>query len=522
MQSPFKPAKIQRRSWHHKSEEHLDEISGVSHADIGILQAILSTTPNPKLLRDVVTYDADTITELARVSAVGLKALRSWGGRPGSLAASPATRSPAGSVTASPISAAQSSIAAQASTIPRVQQLQAGRLTALLATSTNLPVLDPTLGEASHSHLGWKSTSQGLYRLANRACIGHEVIKRLEIKKEFPDLADTREARTSLYKEFTERRQQGFCPFTGFDLNEVPKEIAHLFPFSLLDLESGKNRVAWRFIAIFLGEELRDRLVEAIKSEDHGIQSPANSIALDIGLHGRLDKGSFSLVPVRQSQPPGSFIDVRLDWHLPPRSAVFSSFVPEKPEDQYSYNEDEHLTRIFLNSPSQRARTGSVYRLGTNDPRLLPIPSPILFHWHTFIWKVLGRAGFAVTVASKSDTVGSRSPKYSPKQKKRKEPESGDGGDDDAERAEDYEGNQDGESAQTGKGKKKAKSKYIASGYDGTRDSGDEIPQASRGEGTPLAFHDWSLEEYNAVDIELNTMSFVPLEDLENLNSDEE
>ncbi|KAK6355250.1 hypothetical protein TWF696_004365 [Orbilia brochopaga] len=379
MESPFKAARTGHPVLLSKALDRIEQLEDITPLNLGIIKTILLYTPNQKLFDDITTYDTTTIDELANISTIGFQAIRAWGGNTSSLASSRATSSPSGSATASPSTA-------------RPGQLR-DKLTAAIM-SKNLSLVAP----ASN--------------------LGHKFMALLGIKKEFPDLPEEREPRPRIFRDLVHLRQTDLCQFSGGDLS-VAGQTAHLFPYSLLDLESARNKITWRFLVIFLGEELRDQMAKALISPEYGIHSPCNRIALFSGLYGQMDKGFLSMIPIRESQPPGRFIDIRIVWHLPHPLVIFSTRLPANPEDQYDYDEEGNpSTRVLLDA--HETRKHGVYRIGTSDAVLLPIPSPILLFWHSWIWKVLGSAGFGVSLALKKDQGVEQTPTSSPRSRKRK------------------------------------------------------------------------------------------------------
>ncbi|KAK6340902.1 hypothetical protein TWF696_009215 [Orbilia brochopaga] len=220
----------------------------------------------------------------------------------------------------------------------------------------------------------------------------HGLIELLEIEKEFPVLPPNRKTHPPDYRDLTDLRQEGCCILTGEDFQDDCQETICLFPFTMMNLASDRNKVVWRFLAIFLGEELRDKLVAELTSELHGVYTAANALSFQGGLGSRMEITVLTMIPTAQSQPPGYFVDVKLVWHVSRGRGGFATSLPREPENQYEYDDEGHPT-VRVQMPDVEGRQTGSFRIATADPVDLPIPSPLLLFWYAFIGDVMGHAG---------------------------------------------------------------------------------------------------------------------------------
>ncbi|KAF3903911.1 hypothetical protein ABW21_db0200340 [Orbilia brochopaga] len=347
MESPFVPAMRRHPRLLAKALVRLQDAEYITRSEAAILSTVAMYTPNEKLLRGITSFSIDTLRELAEVSLIGLKALR------------PLTNSSTSLVGASGAGASQTD---SPNASQRVQK-----------PGAKIP------------------TEQ----------LGHSQIELLEIETEFPELLSKLGPQSPAYSKLARTRQLDICLLTGkpFSLPVAYGDTFQLFPYGLMHLASNRNKITWRFLAIFLGEGLRDQLYADLISEKHGIHTAANAISLGLSTAFMLDLGFLTLTPILESDPPGHWIDVRLTWRYLEHYTFFSSVFPSDPKDQYQYDADGRpIMRNLTTKQNRGIEPIKAIRIATLQPDELPVPSAMLLFWHAVIWNVVGHAGLAETL----------------------------------------------------------------------------------------------------------------------------
>ncbi|KAK6355261.1 hypothetical protein TWF696_004376 [Orbilia brochopaga] len=336
--NPFSPVRDENPVAYLACMAWLDALPYVALDEKVTLRAIINYTTNKNLLLQLPQLTTDEVRDLYELSLRALTNLRSsWG--------APETSS----TTSSP---APSRIVSRAPSPPR--------------TSAS----PPPIGTAVSRALG---------------------------TEEFSLVDLIAKARSTSFSSTTAlERQSDRCLLTGFSADGVFLETAHLFPSS--SLLNGDCGLTWVFLAIFLGESIRNHLATEITVSLH---TCSNSVSMEAGLHSIFDRGRFTLIPVsKPTEPLGNYcLDVKLVWWSP---AFFLQSRPsvraEDPDEQCSIDSDGMI--VVGLGPPRILRSGSIIRISTQDPQGLPLPSESLLWWHASIWQVIGSAGLSETVTA--------------------------------------------------------------------------------------------------------------------------
>ncbi|KAK6331126.1 hypothetical protein TWF696_003196 [Orbilia brochopaga] len=354
LKSIFTPSRQRLGKIYTTCLQRLDELPELTLERRLVVQAILTYTPNDELLRNFSGFSDAEVTDLWEVSSTALKNIcSSWGTlQPSSTVATQIT------IPGKPRYAA----------VQRVEEVLPGKFA---------PVTP-----------------------------GSRVMRTLSVRNASPDSTTLVEKlRKPSFSAGAMERQSGYCAITNirfYELN-IPYETAHIFPHSALT--NDESPATWRFLAIFLGERLRDVLAGEILE---CLQNCSNRITMTAGLHGMFDAGRFFLRPVSTApgRPGHRYLDCEIVFWIPVEYMGLTRR-PKRPEDQYVLKDDGSAIRYYLSEPRQMAHPEMI-RISTPDPERLPLPSTVLLFWHEAIWRTIGAAGLSGTAISPVDASDQR------------------------------------------------------------------------------------------------------------------
>ncbi|EPS45730.1 hypothetical protein H072_221 [Dactylellina haptotyla CBS 200.50] len=417
--SPFSPARCKHPQIFNDTLLFVDEADQISSREKVLLRGIVVYTPNRQLLETIPTLSRDALRILATLSHESLKILKQGGGRSLSAVSTPAPSRPS-----TPVSS-----------------------TRALVQANELALKEPP--------------KTGLE-------FGQDLLQNFEYTQEFPVFPGGKGSRSPDFSSACGLREQGTCALTGRDLQSTG-EAAHIFPHAALNIQKGQSVAAWRFLLIFLGEPLRDVIAKEVLSQDNGIHTTRNSIAMVVEMHKMFDNGDISLTPVREGSDAakGYFIDVKLRYHGS-RGELHehATKLNKSPAEQHEYVNG--LPGKLAQSEQRFMEPEETIRITTNDPEALPLPSITLLFWHKALWQ-LAKAS-ALTHVNEPWLVAI------PEQLKRKrEDEEEDGDDED----EDEEEEEEGDSSRKSEDKSDDRKRPGRGGRDWGR------PPSKRGSGRP-------------------------------------
>ncbi|KAK6335457.1 hypothetical protein TWF696_002232 [Orbilia brochopaga] len=257
--------------------------------------------------------------------------------------------------------------------------------------------------------------------------IGRELLPMFDIKQPGPTLPEEDLSRFFSFTDACKERHQQRSVITGVEYSSAA-DVAHIFPHSTLQHKSPNSVLTWRFLVLFLGEQIRDILVKELHSDLHGIQTPASGILLALDTRTSYDHGFFTLVPYRRPRNNPHYVDVIYRViSTQPDVKYSSTYLDPDIDRQMTIDMNGVPTPNQIGDESKALQDGFKIRIGTNDPTLLPIPSHILLFWHGFLWDVLGAAGMSgwgneavLQVSGRPPGYPRDSPISSPVPKKRK------------------------------------------------------------------------------------------------------
>ncbi|KAF3927477.1 hypothetical protein ABW21_db0209347 [Orbilia brochopaga] len=221
--NPFEPARNKATTDYLTCLNSLDGLVNMTLDDRLVIRAVLSYTTNEELLHRFASFSLDELNDLRNLSLKGLTNLRGRGGQKGSTTTSP-TSSKTGSRASSP---------------------------------------GPSRTPESPlwSNLFKKTLIRGLPPQVPESLIGASVVSALGLNDSTDLLESINKARSASFGATATARQQNFCLITATDLSQIA-ETAHLFPHSaLLNKES---QITWRFLAVFLGQDILGELASEI------------------------------------------------------------------------------------------------------------------------------------------------------------------------------------------------------------------------------------------------------------------
>ncbi|KAA8910311.1 hypothetical protein FN846DRAFT_761139, partial [Sphaerosporella brunnea] len=198
--------------------------------------------------------------------------------------------------------------------------------------------------------------------------------------------------RNAILREDCLRRQLDRCMLTHThaDLNV---EACHILPHSLAAKTSYRNCIFWFMLAILLGADWQRRIWQLAGGNKS--YAPTNGLALGNGMHTLFDRGLFTLRPVTLGCSDASrIVDVQLNWKTRTHTATSVTMLPGELDAQLSGD-----TRYRYNplTDPRSIRNGDRFRLFTNDPEKLPLPSPVLLELHAALWALIGAVGLTET-----------------------------------------------------------------------------------------------------------------------------
>ncbi|KAF3933857.1 hypothetical protein ABW19_dt0201853 [Dactylella cylindrospora] len=402
--NPFVPPRAAHPKYLANNLDHLDGLTGITLSEKHAIRAVLLYTTNPKLLTKFKSIQSDDLKDLAQLALEGLKCLRGWGGRPPSL-----TNTPKATPTASP---------------------------AVNSPTTPVPPRVKTL--RSESAGGGEVSSPG-----PPSSLGATILAILDMKESTPEFSNTEEVmRSPNYSASCKERDGYYCAITRLS-SDHGLQTAHIFPFSAINPGTARGVITWRFLAILLGEKLRDLILKGITSQAAGIHTPANRICLAASVHSLFDRGTLSIIPIsKQDKEEPYYLDVQLAFYTDPGTAAGSNnYRPRSVDKQCSFDDKGIPTSLRNQKPVGPLEDGTVVRLTTHDPSGLPLPSAMLFQWRDYIWGVIGAAGLSETQVDKVIRTGG-TPPGSPKGKRKDRKDDSDGGKGDDDDDDDDDGGQ--------------------------------------------------------------------------------
>ncbi|KAK6332426.1 hypothetical protein TWF696_003141 [Orbilia brochopaga] len=353
---------------------YLESLPYIIPRDRLALQVFITYSTNPILFDRLRSLNINQMKELAMLTIIGLKNLRNMGGRPASTVATPIT-TPVSSPAASPSGSPQSNKSLRESFLAE----QAGK---------SSPILPPpkTLG------------------------IADTILDLFEITNPHPNLPRKGLGRASAFKEGCKIRQENRCAITSSSRSTT--QSAHIFPFSALDYTKRHNAITWRFLVLFLGEKKRDELVNELQSDKSGIHTTANGISVASDIHSVYDQGYITIVPLHRPIGDRRYMDVYI--HALNTQATLrglATYHRVAPDQQYLVNEDTGVVLMGAELPQGRNITHATQiRLGTVDPDLYPLPSPLLLFWHRHLWQSLTAIGLGIDFDDAHEPVDPHEP----------------------------------------------------------------------------------------------------------------
>ncbi|KAJ6257545.1 hypothetical protein Dda_7330 [Drechslerella dactyloides] len=355
-QNPFQPCREQLQEQYLQCLRHLDDVPHILFDDKLLIRAVLTYTPNQKLLQRFSSLTIEEVADLCEVSYWGLKNLRCSDSTDSTVLGhgyrfNPQTKEP----------------------LPVEAVLPGGKL--IFA-----PPLPP---------------------------LGVSTLPALSIHTPLPQpegILD--QPRSTSIDALALERQQGRCAVLNLDFfqRDRPWDTAHLFPYSALSNEDSET--TWAFLAVFLGERLYEHLSTTLSSCLH---TCGNEITLEEFFCRKFDMGWFSLQPL--SLVPGTdghFLDVKLHMEVPLHLLYEYSWQIDDPKYQcalttsgkcYITEEGQVERRCLRNDAIRYLIPDEVIRLSTPDPEQLPLPSTMLLWWRLSIWRLLGAAGLRETTS---------------------------------------------------------------------------------------------------------------------------
>ncbi|KAK6540129.1 hypothetical protein TWF694_008951 [Orbilia ellipsospora] len=363
--TPFIPVRSKAEAFadFFKAYDHLEYLTMIQDYEKMFLQAVAISTTNPKLLKAIPDLNVDEIGELARLSIIALKNLRNQPGRPSSKLTTPwSSRPPSGG--ASPTKdldqPREMSPSLLREALERVQAVEESRDVQIAAADTSSPAEQFS------------------------SVIGSSVVRKLGIIKEIPSFLTKSITRDRDFAELCQLRERSRCIVTGVETDSG--ESCHIFPFSSLQ---GSQKVGfretWRFLAILLGEDLRDKLAEHLNSEDNGVHTPANGIYMKSDIHKQFDCGKIDLIPIRKSTVAPFYLDVEYIRCYPAQETLPLVRYPREPEKQVS-----SAAEIITNEPRSLHNRDIIRIISSGD---IELPSEVLLFWNNYLRHILRTCG---------------------------------------------------------------------------------------------------------------------------------
>ncbi|KAJ6258398.1 hypothetical protein Dda_6438 [Drechslerella dactyloides] len=304
---PFQPARERQADEYMDSLRHLDNSWHITLEQQAVIRAVLTYTPNGELLDKFPEFDEALLLDLWEVSRRGMVGLR--------------------------------------------------------------PLMAPLNEEDRPENDTLNSPSPDKFkRVDGFNVVGSRVVYALSIKKPLPDLDELIEKTQMPVDGVGMTRSPYYCELSGFGFDKVPRTTAHIFPYTGLVIDTAAT---WRFLAIFLGEELRDALLEELYECLH---TAGNRLFLTSGLCVYFETGRFSVIPWGD-EADSRYRDVWMALWTPAESMPCMTI------------KDDGRPRRF--------RHGEIIRISAEDG--LPLPSKLLLWWHASIWRTTAAAGLSVT-----------------------------------------------------------------------------------------------------------------------------
>jgi len=151
------------------------------------------------------------------------------------------------------------------------------------------------------------------------------------------------------------------------------------------------------FLALFLGEQLRDELWECFTS---GVMhTSANGLSLAESVHGFFDRGLLTFDPVGEYQYEAQGVDgcgsgrgemkMKFVWHYWERELeLLRTFLP-----RWTIDDHEDVTDADNHGSSRGVRSGDIFKVYTRDTELYPLPGRGFLQLHDLLWRSIGAAG---------------------------------------------------------------------------------------------------------------------------------
>ncbi|EPS40886.1 hypothetical protein H072_5220 [Dactylellina haptotyla CBS 200.50] len=358
LSSPFKPQRERKSMLFCKNLKAMNDARLIDNFDKTLLLAVLSFTTNEQLFLKYDQLSTSHLKDLAQLSEIGLKNLRNWEGRPAETVWTPPTT-------------------------PTESKQTAER--ELDTTTAPTPTSNP---------------------------LGLDILAFLELDGIDARTPVTPLSRYNKYGDDFVRRQQDYCLITGLPLDGA-QEIAHIFPHASLNPMNVATILTWRFIHIFLGTANAKLLAGELWSQEEGIQTTKNGMAVYAHICKIFDNGKLSLIPISLTRGIDDYLDVQVGHYSADHIVKYLITIDKLDvEEQYIFSEEEVPKRVFIEEPSlfskpcRYLKDGDYIRITTTDSRLLPLPSYILLYWQRHLWCTLAFAGLSKFKPQSDQYVG--------------------------------------------------------------------------------------------------------------------
>ncbi|EPS40123.1 hypothetical protein H072_6058 [Dactylellina haptotyla CBS 200.50] len=377
LRSPFTPSRTRHPRIFQQLFDHIQYTPKLNHSEKRVLKSLISHTPNEKLFLNFRILNGTRLKILHDLAVAALKNLRNALSRSSSVSDTSGTQSPT-------------------------------------VTETNYP-----------------TSPQDLHVTEAQAL---ELLRLFEMKDDDIKLPTENSAGDAEFAQLCIERERFMCLVTSFD-SAFSCHVAHIFPFSCLNLANMINGLTWQFLILFLGEENRSLLISKVFTEDNNIHSPQNGLTLLLALHNFYDMGAFCLVPVKRSigAYTGYFLEVKYTLYADIDALTATvSLTPEDPNDQCQLDPQGFpIIRNKLQVKEKRdLEHGDRIRISTPDPEIMPLPSQTLLFWQELFWNLWGDCGLGTAASDRTDAEGfesSRTRKTSPPKGKRRMTQEEDG-----------------------------------------------------------------------------------------------
>jgi HNH endonuclease len=173
-------------------------------------------------------------------------------------------------------------------------------------------------------------------------------------------------------------------------------QVAHIYPYSLLDQSSAKEIKFWHILEGFWSEERIQRWREKIFPDqnrpDQGSETCQNLICLSYDAHAYWGRAYFALKPIQLSDDEKT-LDVEFHW-LPQRGYSAEVDVTTSPTSS-KVSDISAGTKLFHFPTEQEIHSGRKISLTTDDPVERPLPSFGLLEMQWILHRLVAMSGAA-------------------------------------------------------------------------------------------------------------------------------